>query len=728
MFKYLLIILLLFPSIYLKSEFNTKISIKNIEKEIPDPTLANGLFFEYLLDWMYGPFGIWAQEFNDRGFDLKSDNHLKHWRISKGIPAGDYLKEGGYNENGLFYVSLSTSLSIQQRVYVYESEKYEFYIYGRCESSQNLEVSFTSENSQQEFFTRTIKINSPEWKKYKFELEIPESTHRVDVKISNINSNDPIEIDEVSLVPDNNVLGIREEFHELIMKMKPGIIRYPGGGFADQINNNWRLAIGDIDKRLSPNVDFRGNMQRMDFGYIEYFNYCNYINAEPYIVVNYLFGFEDGINQNAYDLLEFCNGENSSKYGKLRKDMSGLDPQNVKYWELGNEMFYFMDIKTYTDRFKVMKTKMDELPDPNRQYITNGDYWRWKVFFDSIMIEKEDYFQIYGYHPSFGYVEDPKGTEFEYHIMQATSPNHLFEAYTFECEEWKENYNTDIIQASTEWWSYFDPGASWQDTARANNSILSALGNTSMLIHYKKYPELIDFATRTLQLGMIDKYVNSEGKRIFEPNANLDAMSLVTLHSGNQIHNYDIDTESLFYQNDSLWMRKPVDIVDAFVTSDEDSLYITLINRHPYESSPTTIQFNNLNLENVAMYYSLQAENLHSYRRKENTKDIYFDNRFLQDINQIILNPNSINTLSIKFNNPDSVNDFIEMNYVNNGILHSQDLIGEKALIFDISGRFIGDLIIKSDSESLNFLNTGVYFLNFENVENSKTIKFIIQE
>ncbi len=58
---------------------------------------------------------------------------------------------------------------------------------------------------------------------------------------------DGIWVGEKSKIP--NIGGIRKALVDSLAKIKPGVIRYPGGCFADQYD--WRDGVGPRDKRPS---------------------------------------------------------------------------------------------------------------------------------------------------------------------------------------------------------------------------------------------------------------------------------------------------------------------------------------------------------------------------------------------------------------------------------------------------------------------------------------------
>ena len=69
--------------------------------------------------------------------------------------------------------------------------------------------------------------------------------------------------------------------------------------------------------------------------------------------------------QDARDLVEYCNGPASSKWGKVRAANGHAEPYGVKYWEIGNEIWGswvrgHSDAATYARNFRQYRAAMDE--------------------------------------------------------------------------------------------------------------------------------------------------------------------------------------------------------------------------------------------------------------------------------------------------------------------------------------------------------------------------------
>ncbi|MEM3712394.1 MAG: alpha-L-arabinofuranosidase C-terminal domain-containing protein [Thermoproteota archaeon] len=146
--------------------------------------------------------------------------------------------------------------------------------------------------------------------------------------------------------PLPNLRGLRLDVLEATRAIKPPIIRWPGGNFAS--GYHWKDGIGPGDKRPIRTNPAWGGLEPNKFGTDEFIDFCREVGAEPLIVVN----MGSGTAQEAAEWVEYCNGDISTTYGRLRAENGHPEPYNVKYWMLGNEMYGewqigHMDADTY---------------------------------------------------------------------------------------------------------------------------------------------------------------------------------------------------------------------------------------------------------------------------------------------------------------------------------------------------------------------------------------------
>jgi alpha-L-arabinofuranosidase len=151
-------------------------------------------------------------------------------------------------------------------------------------------------------------------------------------------------VGEDSKIP--NIGGIRKELVEKLRKVRPAVVRWPGGCFADQYD--WRDGIGPrarrprrtnywIDAKEWPANASKSGPQRYDpnhFGTIEFARFCRLAGAQPYFAAN----LRSLPAQEFWRWVEYCNSPaGSTTLADQRASDGERDPLNVRFWGVGNE-------------------------------------------------------------------------------------------------------------------------------------------------------------------------------------------------------------------------------------------------------------------------------------------------------------------------------------------------------------------------------------------------------
>ena len=139
--------------------------------------------------------------------------------------------------------------------------------------------------------------------------------------------------------------GFRTDVLTALRRIRPTILRWPGGCFADIYH--WRNGIGPKDQRpvrLADDELLGQDLGQDDvvwdieesnrFGTDEFIDYCREIGAEPYICAN----VGSGTPEEAAAWVEYCNGTGNTSYARERRANGHQQPHRVKYWGLGNEI------------------------------------------------------------------------------------------------------------------------------------------------------------------------------------------------------------------------------------------------------------------------------------------------------------------------------------------------------------------------------------------------------
>lgn len=223
----------------------------------------------------------------------------------------------------------------------------------------------------------SFPLKPGEWQRCDFKLTPTGGLHPAVFRIM-FNHAGIVWIGAVSLMPADNLKGIRKDVVELARSMNPPLVRWPGGGFADTYD--WRLAIGPRDKRRPQSVGIYANAEGYDsrvdpsdFGIDEYIELCKLIGAEPYLTVN----FGSGSPEQAREWVEYCNGPASSEWGARRAASGHPEPYNVKTWAVGNESWLGIEPghstpEGYAAYFKGFADAMRKA-DPNIRIVAVGD-------------------------------------------------------------------------------------------------------------------------------------------------------------------------------------------------------------------------------------------------------------------------------------------------------------------------------------------------------------------
>lgn len=166
-----------------------------------------------------------------------------------------------------------------------------------------------------------------------------------------------------SLMPADNIKGMRRDTLALLKQLNSPIYRWPGGNFVS--GYDWRDGIGDRDRRPPRGNPAWTGVEHNDFGTDEFLEFCRQIGTEPIIAANT--GFGDAYS--AAQWVEYCNSSAKTLAGGWRAKNGHQAPYGVKHWCVGNEMFGpwqlgFMPLQQYTLKHNLVAKAMHAV-DPS---------------------------------------------------------------------------------------------------------------------------------------------------------------------------------------------------------------------------------------------------------------------------------------------------------------------------------------------------------------------------
>jgi alpha-L-arabinofuranosidase len=137
-------------------------------------------------------------------------------------------------------------------------------------------------------------------------------------------------VGEDSAIP--NLGGIRIDVLEVLKKLRPPVLRWPGGCYADDYH--WEDGIGPRSARpRRVNLWWGQNIECNHFGTHEFIQLCRYLGAQPYLAGN----VGSGSVREMRDWMEYCNFAGDSTLARRRASNGSPMPFGVRYWGVGNE-------------------------------------------------------------------------------------------------------------------------------------------------------------------------------------------------------------------------------------------------------------------------------------------------------------------------------------------------------------------------------------------------------
>lgn len=338
-----------------------------------------GIFFE---DINFGADGgLYAELVKNRSFEFTS-NPLQGWRVLGNLevrddgpfarnphyvrmkPAGHPQKLTGLQNEGFFGMG------------IHGGEEYRFSFWGRLpeagpKTAVKVEIVNPQADGNQALAAATIDVTGTEWAKYEVIMKPAATVEKAELRITMLSQDSEVDVEHVSLFPVDTWRGrengLRKDLAQALYDLAPGVFRFPGGCIVEGTDlgtrYNWKNSVGPVEDRpINQNrwqytfTDrlFPDYCQSYGMGFYELFLLSEDIGAEPLPILSCGIACQfqntdnsahakvselDGFIQDALDLIEFANGDTSTKWGAVRAEMGHPAPFNMKMIGIGNEQW-----------------------------------------------------------------------------------------------------------------------------------------------------------------------------------------------------------------------------------------------------------------------------------------------------------------------------------------------------------------------------------------------------
>jgi len=362
-----------------------------------------GIFFEDIN--LAADGGLYAELVKNRSFEFF--NPMMGWTVQQpGQAAGSilvtnrsetdstnprYIRVTRNTESGSFGVRNDgfRGMGIKQ------NEQYNFSVWAKTESGNiKLHVQLVDSTGKNLGESQSININGSKWQQYKTSITANATELKAKMNVW-FEGKGVADLDMISLFPQHTWKerpnGLRADLVQLLADMKPGFIRFPGGCIVEgrelATRYQWKKTVGPVEERKlivnrwnnefahRPTPDY---FQSFGLGFYEYFQLAEDIGASPLPILNCGMACQfntgevvdtsqlDPYIQDALDLIEFANGDVSTKWGHLREVMGHPAPFNLKLMGVGNEQWGPQYVERYLIFTKAIKSKY-----PNIQLVNS---------------------------------------------------------------------------------------------------------------------------------------------------------------------------------------------------------------------------------------------------------------------------------------------------------------------------------------------------------------------
>jgi len=227
---------------------------------------------------------------------------------------------------------------IQRPLAVQEGQALHGSLWARAEAAARLKVRLAAGDRM--LAEESLAVEPGPWKELQFLLRPSGSATDAGLAIVTAGRG-RVWIDQASLTSEAALRagGFRPDLLEALAGLRPPLIRWPGGCFAEWYR--WKDAIGPQHRRISYPIEIWDDQDVNSFGIDEFVALCRRLRCEPLVVIN--IGRHDAPEKQAEyireacDWVEYCNGPADSTWGAVRASHGRREPYGVRYWEIDNE-------------------------------------------------------------------------------------------------------------------------------------------------------------------------------------------------------------------------------------------------------------------------------------------------------------------------------------------------------------------------------------------------------
>lgn len=333
-----------------------------------------GIFFE---DINFGADGgLYAEMVENRSFEFP--NHLMGWDTFGKVSVSDYLPAFERNPH---YIIMSPSghsdklTGIQNKGFFgmgfVAGKGYDFSVYAKLDRLQGSPATIRVElldDDNNLIGSTKLTVGNNRWARHTVKLTAQKTAAHGLMRVI-LEGNEAVDMDHISLFPEDNWHGLRPDLVKDLEDLHPAVFRFPGGCITEGTDlatrYQWKNSVGAVENRPINENRWRDCMTKRIFpnyyqsyglGFYEFFLLAEKLGSDPLPILSCGLACQYQNKDNdpnahvavkdlqpyiddALDLIEFCNGDTTTKWGGLRAQMGHPAPFNLHQIGIGNEQW-----------------------------------------------------------------------------------------------------------------------------------------------------------------------------------------------------------------------------------------------------------------------------------------------------------------------------------------------------------------------------------------------------
>lgn len=338
-----------------------------------------GMFIEHQGRCIYG--GIWAEMVRDRKFYYPVNSYFPYGLLDRGeqvspwraVPYDTVVEMDtehvwvGEHSPRITLDGVKPRGIVQDRLTLQQGREYDGRVILAGDGTIAVEVSLVWGTRPEDRQTFPLGQLSSEYTTMPFHLTAGADTDDGSLEIIG-RGEGHFYIGAVSLMPADNVEGMRADTLQLLQGLNATVYRWPGGTFV--WNYNWLSAVGDRDTRppFHYSVYWSDDIESNDFGPDEFMTLVELLDTEAYIAVSAITPGDVGA---AAAEVEYFNGAVDTPMGQLRAANGHPEPYGVRFWGVGNESWAYATLNDYVELHRQVASAMRAV-DPSITIIAVG--------------------------------------------------------------------------------------------------------------------------------------------------------------------------------------------------------------------------------------------------------------------------------------------------------------------------------------------------------------------